>query len=147
MIWQKEFTLESLNEMNKGCMVENMGIVFTEIGDDYLVASMKVSNVTSQPMGLLHGGASVALAESVASVAGNMAAQKGMICLGLDINANHIRAQALGSMVYAKAKALFIGSTTQVWAIDITNSANKLVCVVRMTLAVRHKTKSTSLKK
>jgi uncharacterized protein (TIGR00369 family) len=143
-IWQKDFTLESLNKMSEGCMLENVGIVFTEKGNDYLIAKMPVTSKVTQPMGLLHGGASVAFAESVASVAANMAAPKGFICLGLQINANHIRAQK-GGEVRAKAKAIFIGATTQVWDIKIINEFDKVVCSVSMTIAVRKKTKMTTL--
>ena len=77
-IWQKDFTLDILNNLSKGCMLEHMGITFTNIGDDYLMASMPITDKVTQPMGLLHGGASVALAESVASVAANMAAKEGL---------------------------------------------------------------------
>lgn len=144
-IWQKDFTLDILNNLSKGCMLEHMGITFTNIGDDYLMASMPITDKVTQPMGLLHGGASVALAESVASVAANMAAKEGFVCLGLDINANHLRAVKSGS-VTAKATAVFIGATTQVWEIRITNDDAKLVCIVRMTIAVRKETQSTKIK-
>ena len=117
-------------------MPGHVGIEITEIGDDYVTARMPVDHRTTQPYGLLHGGASVLLAESLGSVAGTMCvnvAEEAVV--GLEINANHIRSVKSG-FVYGVAKPLHIGRNTQVWEIKITNEENKLVCASRITLAV-----------
>ena len=125
-----------LNELSRNTMAEHLGIEFSEIGDDYLVAVMKVDHITHQPFGLLHGGASVALAETVGSLAGNLAVDESRYCVGLEINANHVRPVKSG-IVEATARPLALGRTTQVWDIRIVNGDGKLVCVSRLTLAVR----------
>lgn len=107
----------------------------SEIGDNYIIASMPVDRRTHQPFGLLHGGASVALAESVGSIAANLAVKPGYYCVGLEINANHLRGVKSG-MVYAKATPEHIGRSTQVWNIRILNEDDQPVCVSRLTLAV-----------
>jgi 1,4-dihydroxy-2-naphthoyl-CoA hydrolase len=125
-----------LTALGSGCMPGHIGIVFTEIGDDWLTASMPVDQRTKQPFGRLHGGASVALAETVASVGGAMTvdpAKKAVV--GMEINANHIRPAMLGH-VHATAKAESIGRTTQIWTIRITGDAGELICLSRITLAV-----------
>ena len=120
-------------------MAEQIGIEFTKIGDDFLEATMPVDPRTHQPFGLLHGGASVALAETLGSVAAtccvDMAKQ---FCVGLDINANHIRG-AKGGMVKGVTKPIHIGKKTQVWEIRITNEKEELVCISRITMAVLDK--------
>ncbi len=136
MIWQKQFTLESLNNLCQGCMLEHLGITFTEFGDDYMIAKMPVDARTKQPFGLLHGGASVVLAETVASVAANMACSSEHSCLGLEINANHVQSAHHG-FVYAKATPEHLGATTQVWLVKITNDRSQLVCSCRTTVIVR----------
>lgn len=132
-------TLESLQRMNKGNMCEHIGIEYTEIGADYLVARMPVDHRTVQPMGLLHGGASVALAETLGSIAANCCIDPSkQYCVGLEINANHVRSVREG-YVYGRATALHIGKTTQIWEIKITDEQQRLVCVSRITMAVMNK--------
>ena len=114
--------------------MEYIGMQFTEICDDYVKATMPVDHRTIQPMGLLNGGASVALAESVGSFAAQMAAAQGYYCVGLDINANHLRGVRSG-LVTATASPIHIGRTTQVWGIDIVDEHDKPVCVSRLTMA------------
>lgn len=120
-------------------MVEHIGITISELGDDFLSGTMPVDHRTVQPMSILHGGASVALAETLGSLAANLVVdpQKNY-CVGLDINANHIRA-AKGGFVKGVARPLHLGSSTQVWSIEITNEDGKLVCVSRLTMAVLDK--------
>jgi len=132
----KEITVESLNSMGKGSMIEHLGIVFTEIGSDYLSATMPVDHRTKQPHGLLHGGASVVLAETLGSVAANSVIDTSKYyCVGLDINANHIRSAKSGYVI-GTTKALHIGKTTQVWEIIIQDQDSQLVCISRLTMAV-----------
>lgn len=135
-IWRKNASLNQLHQLSANTMVEHTGIEFTEIGDDYLRATMPVDSRTHQPFGLLHGGASVVLAETVGSMAGNLVIDESQYCVGLEINANHVRPVKKG-LVEAEAKPLALGRTTQVWDIRIKNDQNKLVCVARLTLAVR----------
>ncbi len=135
-IWRREVSLQKLNALSNNTLVKYLGIEFTELGEDFLVATMEVNSRTHQPFGLLHGGASVALAESVASMAGNMAVDDSCYCVGLEINANHVRPVRNGQ-VTATARPLALGRTIQVWDIQIVNDAGKLVCVSRLTLAVR----------
>ena len=134
-IWNMCPTVEQANETSKGTLMEHTGMTFTEIGDDYVKATMPVDHRTIQPMGLLNGGASVALAESVGSFAAQMAAAEGYYCVGLDINANHLRGVREG-IVTATATVIHLGRTTQVWAIDIVGDHGKKVCVCRLTMAV-----------
>jgi len=138
-IWSVQSTLEGLNGFSRNTMVEHIGIEFLEIGDDYIKARMPVDHRTIQPLGLLHGGASVALAETLGSVAAYLcvdASQK--TCVGLDINANHIRSATSG-FVYGIVRPIHIGGSTQVWEIRITNEQDKLVCISRITMAVLDK--------
>jgi len=125
-----------LTALGAESMAGHIGIVFTEIGDDWLAASMPVDRRTKQPFGRLHGGASVALAETVASVGGAMTVDRAKnAVVGMEINANHIRPAMLGH-VHAVAKAESIGRTTQIWTIRITGDAGELICLSRITLAV-----------
>ena len=134
-IWKKEISIAQLNEGAKN-MVKLLDIQFTKINDDSLEATMPVDSRTQQPYGILHGGASVVLAESVGSLAGYLClADPNKITVGLDINANHIRPVTSG-LIYAKAYPVHLGKTTQVWQIDITNGDKKIVCVSRLTLSV-----------
>ncbi len=122
--------------MYKPSMAEHIGIKMEEIGEDYLIASMPVENKTHQPHGVLHGGASVALAETVGSIAANLVLDLDtQYAVGLDINANHVRAVASGK-VFATGKAIHIGRSTQVWSIEIRNEEGKMVCISRITMAV-----------
>jgi 1,4-dihydroxy-2-naphthoyl-CoA hydrolase len=129
-------TLEMLNKMSAKTMVEHLGIEFTAIGDDYIEATMPVDHRTHQPLGLLHGGASVVLAETLGSVAASCCVDiTKQYCVGLDINANHIKSVKTG-IVTGITKPIHIGKKTQVWEIKITNEQNELVCISRITMAV-----------
>ncbi len=135
-IWKSPATKEVLTHGGSRCMPGHLGIEITEVGEDFVKARMPVDQRTTQPYGILHGGASVALAESLGSVAGTMCVDIGhQAVVGLEINANHIR-PVKSSFVEGVAKPLHIGKTTQVWEIKITNDDGKLVCVSRITLAV-----------
>ena len=117
--WPEGVTLDLLNARNRGTLMEALGITFTELGDGFLRARMPVDARTHQPYGLLHGGASVALAETLGSTAGALMAN-GQAVVGLEINANHLRAVRSG-VVTGTARAIHIGRSTQVWAIDIAD--------------------------
>lgn len=134
-IWKKPFSLEGMNKMSTNSLVEHLKIEFTEIGDDYIKASMPVDKTTHQPMGLLHGGASVALAETVGSTGAMLASDEGFAGVGLEINANHMRGVRSGH-VHATARPLHIGRTTHVWSIEIVNDEGKMVCASRLTMAI-----------
>lgn len=136
----RSFTLEDVNRRGENTLASHLGIEFTAVGEDYLEATMPVDHRTKQPLGLLHGGASVALAETLASVAAslNVDPDKQYI-VGLEINANHIRAVKEGS-VTGRVRALHLGRTTQVWEVQIFNPEGKLCCVSRMTAAVLDRT-------
>jgi len=134
-IWKQGTDLERINAWNRGCLVEHLGMVVTEIGDDWLRGTMPVDARTKQPFGLLHGGASVALAESLGSLAGNLCLDPSEMAVGLDINANHVRAVTAG-VVTGTARAVHVGRSTQVWEIRIEDERAKLVCISRLTLAV-----------
>ena len=136
MIWKKDWSIEKINERQQNTLGGRIGIEVTEKGDDYLVATMPADHRTFQPMGIVHGGASVALAETVGSIAANMAAPDGSVCVGLEINANHIRPVTEG-LVTGKATPLHLGRSTQVWSIVMTNDKGKTTCVSRLTMAVR----------
>lgn len=133
-IWPQGLTLEALNARSRGTLMETLGIVFTELGDGYLRATMPVAPRTHQPYGLLHGGASVALAETLGSSAGMLAAG-GNAVVGLEINANHLRAVRSGT-VTGTTRPLHLGRSTQVWEIRIEDEAGQAVCISRITLAV-----------
>ncbi|QHS60083.1 hotdog fold thioesterase [Chitinophaga agri] len=139
-IWHSlNVSLDQLNESGANTMSAHLGMEFTEIGPDYLRMIMPVNERTRQPYGLLHGGASAALAETVGSVASSLIIDpKKQICVGLDINANHLRGVTDG-YVHAIAKPLHIGATTHVWDIRICDDDNKLICISRLTVAVRDK--------
>nr|WP_243700029.1 hotdog fold thioesterase [Lysobacter sp. N42] len=115
--------------------MQPLGIVFTEIGADFLRATMPVDARTKQPYGLLHGGASVLLAETLGSTAGNLCVPEDRICVGIEINANHLRAVRDG-VVTGTARPLHVGRATQVWEIRIEDARGRLACVSRITLAV-----------
>ena len=138
-IFNQYISLESLNKLSKNTMAEQIGIEFTAIGDDYLEAKMPVDARTHQPFGLLHGGASVALAETMGSVAAHFCVDiSKQVCVGLDINANHLRGVRDG-YVYGITKPIHIGKRTQVWEIKISNEAKELICISRITMAVLDK--------
>lgn len=129
--------LEKLNSMSIGNMVEYLGIEFTEVTPEYVCAKMPVDARTKQPFGLLHGGASVALAESLGSVASMLSLENPdkQAAVGVEINANHLKS-ARDGYVYGKCTALKIGRTMHIWDIKITNEAGDLVCVSRLTTAI-----------
>lgn len=133
-IWQRDFTLEDVTALGANSMPGLVGIEFTAKGDDWLRASMPVDHRTHQPFGRLHGGASVTLAETVASVGATMALPPERIAVGMEINANHIR-PAMSGHVHATATSESIGRTTQVWTIRIEDDGGKLICLSRITLA------------
>jgi 1,4-dihydroxy-2-naphthoyl-CoA hydrolase len=136
VIWFQTSSLDKLNERNANTLIEHLDIRFTEIGEDYLCAEMPVDHRTIQPMGILHGGASVALAETLGSVAANLVVDRDKkACVGLDINANHLKSVRSGK-VTGTARPIHIGSSTQVWSIEIRNEAGQLTCISRITMAV-----------
>jgi 1,4-dihydroxy-2-naphthoyl-CoA hydrolase len=135
-IWRSLQTLDNLNGNRQGTLIENLGILFTEIGDDFVRGTMPVDARTVQPYGLLHGGASVALAETLGSMGAAMCVDAAEYqVVGQEINANHVRA-ARGGLVTGTARALHLGGRTHVWSIEIVNDAQKLVCISRITMAV-----------
>ena len=136
-IWRDgKFPLQQVSAASgQGTLIGALGIEFVEAGDDWLKGRMPVDGRTRQPFGVLHGGASVALAETLASWAGSCAVGAESICVGMEINANHVRPVSEG-WVYGFAKAEALGRTTQVWTIRITDEQDRLVCLSRMTLAV-----------
>ena len=135
MIWTCAITPEEINERCRNTLCEHLGIEIVEIGDDHMTARMPVDPRTNQPMGIVHGGATAALAETVASAAANYTVSKEKVCVGLDLNINHIRAVSSG-FVYATAKPLHLGKSTQVWEIKIVNEAKQLVSAARLTIAI-----------
>ena len=135
-IWHRPFDVDALNSMCQGSMVEHLGILFTEVGPDFLKATMPVDPRSRQPLGILHGGASVALAETVGSVGANACVdQDRRYCVGLDINANHVRVMRGGTVV-ATGRPLHLGRGTHVWQIHIENEDGQLVCTSRLTMIV-----------
>lgn len=135
-IWQTDINLNSITERTKNTMGEFLEIEFIEVGDDFLVARMPVNERTKQPIGIMHGGASCVLAETVGSTAANYCVDiSHSYCVGLDINTNHIRSMR-GGYVIATAKPFHLGKSTQVWGIEIKNEEDQLVSVNRLTMAV-----------
>ena len=135
MIWQKNFTLENLNQLFSNSAVSHLGIEISAFGEDWIEATMPVDHRTTQPFGLLHGGISVALAETIGSLAGYLAIEENKIAVGLDINAHHLRSVKQG-IVTAKATPISLNRNIHVWQIDIRTEENKLCCVSRLTLSV-----------
>jgi len=135
-MFDKSIDVSQLQDFSKNTMVEHLGMEFLELGEDYISAKMPVDHRTHQPMGLLHGGASVALAETLGSVASSILVDMNShYCVGLEINANHIKSARSG-FVYGVARPIHIGEKTHVWDIKITNENKKLVCISRLTVAV-----------
>lgn len=136
-IWKQEnITLEALNKIREHTLAEVLDMNFVAIGDDYLKLQMPVDRRTHQPFGILHGGASAALAETVGSVASWLCInQEKQICVGMEINCNHIRGKREGYVI-ATAKPLHLGATSHVWDIRINDENDKLVCVSRITMAI-----------
>ncbi|WP_373100118.1 MULTISPECIES: hotdog fold thioesterase [Pasteurellaceae] len=134
-IWKKSLTLQQLNQMNAHCAVAHLGITFSAQGDNWLEATMPVDQRTTQPMGLLHGGISVALAETVASMAAFCCVDEPCAVVGLEINASHLRPVSKG-YVTARATPIRLGKSTQCWQIDIKDQTDKLCCSSRLTVSV-----------
>ena len=135
MIWKKEFIIEDLNQFRKETIVGHLDIKFLEKGDDFLSATMPVDKKTVQPMGILHGGASVVLAETLGSSASYMTLDDSHYSVGLEVKANHLKSVSKGS-VKGTARPVHLGRTTQVWDISIENENDELICVSRLTMAV-----------
>ena len=134
-IWKKEFIIEDMNQFRKGTIVGHLGIEFLEKGEDFLSATMPVDKRTVQPMGILHGGASVVLAETLGSAASHMTLDESRYSVGLEVKANHLKSASKG-LVKGVAKPVHLGRTTQVWDISVENEKNELICVSRLTMAV-----------
>lgn len=135
-IWFQPFSLEAIERYSRGSLNDHLGIRFTEVGDDYLTGTMPVDARTRQPYGILHGGASVALAETLGSVSANHCVDPGRLyCVGQEINANHIRSVREG-LVTGTARPLHLGGRSQVWEVRMVDEQRRLVCISRMTLAV-----------
>jgi len=135
IIWKKDIDIAEAELFSKDCVVGHLGINIFERGDDYLKASMPVDKRTIQPLGILHGGASAVLAETLGSAASYMSLDSSRYSVGLEINANHIKSISSG-MVYGTARPVHLGSSTQVWDITIENEENQLICISRLTMAV-----------
>jgi 1,4-dihydroxy-2-naphthoyl-CoA hydrolase len=134
-IWKQAITVESLSASGLGTAIAHLGIEFLEVGDDFLRARVPVDSRTCQPYGLLHGGVSVVLAETLGSCAAVGAIPPGHRAVGLDINANHLRGVTSG-WVTGTARPVHIGRTTHVWQIDMVDEAGKTSCVSRITMAI-----------
>jgi 1,4-dihydroxy-2-naphthoyl-CoA hydrolase len=135
-IWKNPVNIAQLKQKNSGTAVANLGIEFTGVGEDWLAARMPVDHRTIQPMGILHGGASVLLAETLGSAASNLCVDNSThYCVGLDINANHVRAAKEG-YVTGEARPIHLGRSTHVWEIRIVDSAGRLTCISRLTMSV-----------
>lgn len=138
-IFAEGTTVAELNKWSKGTMAEHLGIEITNVGEKSLEARMPVDHRTHQPLGLLHGGASVALAETLGSLAATCCVDRSkQYCVGLEINANHLRSAKSG-YVYGVTSPIHIGKRTQVWEIQISDEQKKMVCVSRITMAVLDK--------
>jgi len=138
-IWHADITIPALTFRGKNTMIEHLGIEFIEIGDDFLMAKMPVDHRTHQPLGIMHGGASCALAETVGSTAANCCVDPDKFyCVGLEINTNHIRSIREG-LVYGLAKPYHLGKSTQVWSIEITNEKKQIISINRLTMMVMEK--------
>ncbi len=134
-IWKKSVDFAQAELFSKDCIVGHLGIRYVERGDDYLKASMPVDARTRQPMGILHGGASVVLAETLGSWASYMSLDETRYSVGLEVNANHIKSVSSG-LVTGTARPVHLGNSTQVWDITIENEDGRLICLSRLTMAV-----------
>ena len=134
-LFKRQASVADLNALSEGTAMRSLGIEFTEVGPDYLRATMPVDARTHQPYGLIHGGASVLLAETLGSSAGGMCVEPGQGVVGIEINANHLAGVREGK-VTGTARALHLGRSTQVWEIRIEDDHGRLACVSRLTLAV-----------
>ena len=134
-IWKQPVSVETLTAISRSTATAHLGIEFLEVGEDFITARVPVDERTRQPYGLLHGGVSVVLAETLGSCGAAFACPVGHRAVGLDINANHLRGTTSG-WVTGTARPVHIGRTTQVWHIDLRNDAGELTCVSRITMAV-----------
>jgi len=135
-IWKKPVDLESLNQANRNTLMDVLGIRITAVEEDALYGTLPVDERTRQPFGFLHGGASAALAETLGSIAANLAAEPGFVSMGLEISANHVKAVRSG-LVTGCARSVSIGRTIQVWDVNIVTEQQELVCASRLTVLVR----------
>ena len=139
-IWFKPYTLEEARATGPACMPDHLGIEFIEVGPDFFKGHMPVNERTRQPLGILHGGASVALAETLGSMAASMVIDRSKyMCVGQEINANHVRPKSDGHVI-GTARPLHIGKRSHVWEIRITDEQDRLVCISRLTVAVVERT-------
>ena len=134
-IWQQAISVERLTAIHVDTTVQHLGIEFLEVGDDFIRARVPVNTHTRQPYGLLHGGVSVVLAETLGSCGAAFCCPEGWRAVGLDINANHLRGATAG-WVTGVARPVHIGRSTQVWAIELSNDAGEPTCVSRITMAM-----------
>ena len=134
-IWKQPISVEELTAIHKDTAVAHLGIEFLEVGDDFIRARVPVNTRTRQPYGLLHGGVSVVLAETLGSCGAAYSCPEGVRAVGLDINANHLRGATAG-WVTGVTRPVHIGRTTQVWQIELSNDAGEFTCVSRITMAV-----------
>ena len=134
--WRPEATLAAMNAKAHDTMVETLGIVLTDVGDDYLKGTMPVTSRNCQPMRILHGGASVAFAESLASIAANWSLNDEQAAVRQEINANHLRPAREGEIVTGITRLVHAGARSQVWTIDISNEQGQPVCISRITIAI-----------
>ncbi len=134
-IWKQPITVEILTRISANTVTSHLGIEFMEVGEDFLKARVPVDERTRQPYGLLHGGVSVVLAETLGSVGAALASPEGYRAVGLDINANHLRAATSG-WVTGTARPVHIGRTTHVWQIELRNEDDELTCISRLTMAI-----------
>lgn len=136
-IWKNAWSVDDLAALTRGTLVDHLGIRFVAIGPDHIVAELPVKNETAQRMGYLHGGASLALAETVGSLASQMAVDRDLYAaVGLDLNANHCRPVKTGETVIGVARPLHLGRQTHVWEIRIETGEEKLACIARLTTAI-----------
>lgn len=136
-IWYGDINIEQLNRLQTNCMPQHIGIVLTELGVDYLRGTMPVDRRTVMPLGTVHGGASVVLAETLGSVAANACVNRSsQSCVGQEINANHVRPAPLGTVLTGTARAVHLGGRSQIWGIDIVDGSGRLICIARLTMAI-----------
>lgn len=141
-IWYSNPSLKAINALSKGTLVEHLGIEVLELGEDYIKANMPVDHRTRQPFGLLHGGASAVLAETLGSVGSSLCINPSKhSCVGLELNANHLRPARKGRVI-GMARPVRLGRTIHVWEVRITNPRDRLICVSRLTMAVINKKQS-----
>lgn len=139
-IWRADITLESIKAKSPGTLAGHLGIEVIELGLDFLTGAMMVDERTCQPMRILHGGASVVLAETLASYAANCVVEPHLACVGQEINANHLRPVPVGHRVIGTTRPFHIGARSQVWGIELFNEHQQRVCVSRITMAVIQRT-------